>query len=160
MTRASGSQTARVVRAALSFEGRAGRRAVWMTLVALVVTLSATVYIAAPLIQFFRGEPVRSARETAARVAPVLLVEEWLFIWPVTAVLVRRGHDRGYPAARTLAVWTVFLGLGLLAAVLPLTARLALQTALFVYLLADYGCTPGARGANGYGADPRAGAAA
>ena len=98
---------------------------------------------------------VRSARETADRVRPVTLVALLVLAWPATAALVRRGHDRGYPASRTLAVWTVFLALGVLAPVLPYAARLSVQAALLVYFLADYGCTPGARGANAYGEDPR-----
>ena len=154
------AQTAVLLRAALSFAGRQRRRGFWLTGLAFVVVLGVTVYVSAPLLQFFAGAGVvRSARETADRVRPVTLVALLLLAWPATAALVRRGHDRGYPASRTLAVWTVFLGLGLLAPVLPFAARLSLQAALLLYILADYGCTPGRRGPNAYGEDPRTGGA-
>ena len=154
------AQSLVLLRAALRFDGRSRRRGFWMALLVFVLVVSATAYVAAPLMQFFSGQPIRSARETAGRVNPLITAEKLLLVWPATAMLVRRGHDRGYPAARTLAVWVVFLALGLLAAVLPLTPRLALQTALLVYLVADYGLTPGTRGLNAYGPDPRAAAGA
>lgn len=150
------AQSLALLRSAVSLEGRQARRGFWLSGLAFLVLLVVVIYVGAPLLQFFDGGTVRSAQATAALVRPLVVATLVLLAWPATAALVRRGHDRGYPAARTGAVWTVFLALGLLAPVLPFAPRLALQTALLVYLIADYGCTPGSPGPNGYGADPRA----
>ncbi len=149
------AQTAGLLRQLLSPRGRLRRRGFWLTGLAFVVFLVVIIYVSAPLAQFFAGAAVRSARATAARIAPLLLAAELLLAWPATAVMVKRGHDRGYGAARTLVVWGVFLGLGLLAPVLPLAPRLFVQVAILAYLVADYGFTPGVRGPNAYGDDPR-----
>ena len=149
------AQTLGLLRAAVSLDGRQLRRGFWLAGLAFVVVLVVVIYVSAPLLQFFNGGTVRSAAATAALVRPLIVATLVLLAWPATAALVRRGHDRGYAAARTGAVWTVFLALGILAPILPYAPRLALQTALLVYLVADYGCTPGTRGANRFGADPR-----
>ena len=147
------AQTVGLLRDLLSLDGRLRRRGWWLSWLGFVVLFASVQYLALAFLSFGHGFTTRA--EGAALIAPVGLALELVLLWPATAVMVRRGHDRGYGAARTGAVWAVLILLGLAAPLAPQTPRLLLQVALLVYLVADYGFTPGQRGANAYGPDPR-----
>lgn len=147
------AQTPALLRQAVSLQGRLRRRGWWLSWVGFGVAFLSVQYLALAFVS--SAHPFAGRTQGAALIAPTGLAIMLLLAWPATAAMVRRGHDRGYPASRTAAVWTVFLALGLLAPVLPFDARLSVQAALLVYFIADYGCTPGVRGANRYGDDPR-----
>lgn len=148
------AQTAGLLRALVSLQGRLRRRGFWLTFLALVVLFATVQYLALGFAAFSR--PFSSRAQGAALIAPTAAVLEALIAWPVVATFVRRGHDRGYGAARTVAVLAVMLGLRLLSGVLPAGVRMPLQVVVLAYLLVDYGAIRGGVGPNRFGADPRA----
>ncbi|MBE7219214.1 MAG: DUF805 domain-containing protein [Caulobacteraceae bacterium] len=149
------AQTAGVLRDLLSFSGRLRRRGWWLSWMGFLLFTATVVFVGSPLIHYFEGAAVGTVAAGVRRSQPLVLACDLLLAWPAAAVMVRRGHDRGYAAARTLAVWGALVALGLLAPVLPFTPRLFAQLAILAYVVADYGVTPGGRGPNVYGADPR-----
>ena len=147
------AQSLALLRAAVSLSGRLRRRGFWLTFLAFAVLDFTVQFVALGMISAFH--PFATRAQGVALIAPVATVMEVLFIWPATTSLVRRGHDRGYPTLRSLAVLGLLAALGLATGRIPDGPRFTLQLLLLAYVIADYGCTPGTRGPNRYGADPR-----
>ena len=147
------AQTVALLRQALSLQGRLRRRGFWRTFVAFAVLDLSVQFVALAVLS--ASHPFSSRAQGVALLAPVATAMEVIFLWPAAAALVRRGHDRGYPALRSLAVLGALAALGLATGRIADGARLLLQVAILAYFIADYGFTPGTRGANGYGEDPR-----
>ncbi len=79
-----------------------------------------------------------------------------LFIlWPTTAIIVKRGHDRGRPAWYTLGLFVLLI---VVSVALRLShqpeAAVACYVVYTVYMFIDYVCLPRAGGAKRYGPSP------
>jgi uncharacterized membrane protein YhaH (DUF805 family) len=127
---------------ALSYRGRSGRGTYWTTnillnLVAIALTLAS-----------------RLAPEVGVVQACILLATIlWyiVVIWIGTAVMVRRGHDRGRPALWSLLVFATasagFIALG----IFPNPIVVLILAVTVLYQIIDYAFSPGDPKVNRYG---------
>ncbi|MCU6663698.1 DUF805 domain-containing protein [Silvania hatchlandensis] len=124
-----------------SFKGRIGRRDFWVWI---------GVWIAAMLILFTLASRAWLSTQTAAFVLVSLL-------WPTSAVLVKRLHDRGRSGLWALLVvlaWMLLAGnWSMLPSMLPWVVGRLIPTIIFVMIVIDLGAFVGTQGANKYGKD-------
>ena len=149
-----------------SFSGRANRMDFWLvsvglTFLQLVVTLLAGLMIGMLALSWLPPD-----QKTIAAVWFGLIVQ-LLFLWPITAVAVRRSHDRN------MSGWwygaSALFGLGLTIAAIALErlgvpewenetlifdALDIVQIAVWLVLLVILGFLPGSRGTNRFGYGP------
>lgn len=153
-----GSETLGLARALLSLDGRLTRRGFWMTFLALATLFLTVEFVGIAMLSAAR--PFGSATQGRSLVAPLETGLQILMIWPALATVVRRGHDRGRPAAASLALLAALALPGVFAAVLPAGPRLVFQLAVLGWIWVDYGLLRGETVANRYGPPPAASATA
>ena len=149
-----------------SFSGRANRMDFWvvsigLTLLQMVFTLLAGLMIGMLALSWLPPD------QKAIAATGFGLIVHLLFLWPITAVAVRRSHDRnlsgwwyGAYALFGLGVGIADLTLEALGMQQDETAMLALgvlglaQLAMMLLVLVVLGFLPGAQGANRFGLPP------
>ena len=130
-----------------SLDGRMSRTEFWVASFALL--------IAAALLSIALTTFVRIGLQSWPRWALPLLLQV-LILWPLFAVMVKRGHDR-----ERSALWT--LGVNIFGHVVPQILLVTGRTegafyvwaTIGVYILFDYGLLDGTAGANKFGASPK-----
>ena len=130
-----------------SLDGRIGRGAFWMCSIALV--------IAAVLFSVALTSGLRDITNNAWPIWVLPVVFQLLIAWPIFAITVKRGHDRGRSA-----FWT--LGVNIAGQIVPwaLWANERYEGAFWVwavigvYALFEYGLLAGEAGENRYGPLP------
>lgn len=150
----------------LSFHGRANRMDFWMVSIGLTLLQLVFSMLAGLIIGMLVGEGLSPEQKNLVAVGFGLAVN-LLFLWPITAVAVRRSHDRDmsgwwYGAFALFGVGLTVAGpvLDLLAvpqgeaeAAIFTAAGLA-QLAGWLVFLVLLGFLPGKRGANRFGPAP------
>lgn len=129
----------------LGFEGRLKRTDFWVcmiciTLLSLCLNFAGAVLMSLPLDGMVHHPTVGSA----------VIV---LLLWPMLAVLTKRGHDRGRPMTWTVATLLTLNVLGVLVMAASWPAY-PMYLAVMAYAFVDYGVLPGASGDNRYGPPP------
>ncbi len=149
-----------------SFSGRANRMDFWLvsiglTFLQLIVTMLSGLMIGMLALSWLPAE------QKPIAAAAFGLIVQLLFLWPITAVAVRRSHDRnfsgwwyGASALFGLALLIVDIALQALGVVESDNAALIfevlnlVQIALWLVLLVILGFLPGTPGANRFGPSP------
>lgn len=126
----------------LSWKGRIGRGEFWAFGVALSIAWFIVIVVGGLIPQPIIG-------------GVVVLAGSALMLVGYAGLMVKRGHDRGRPAAFSIIILTLRV---LLQFVSMATDKdpgvLALQAVLVIYVLVDYAFWPGQKKANRYGPPP------
>ena len=130
-----------------SLEGRMGRGGFWVCCAALV--------IAAVLFSVALTSGLRDLTDDAWPIWVLPVLFQLLISWPIFAVTVKRGHDRGRSA-----FWT--FGVNIAGQFVPWVLRAYernegafwVWAVIGVYALFEYGLLPGDEGENKYGPPP------
>jgi uncharacterized membrane protein YhaH (DUF805 family) len=143
-----------------SFEGRIGRKPFWLGVILLVVVGIAILFASLVI----TGERDYQVIRLTAFVITVAL------LYPLTAVGVKRLHDRGrpgYTAAFFIIPWLLHHALNLVGVTGDPTSVNVVDVAfylinlvLMIWFIIDLGVLRGVQGPNPYGPDPNATAAA
>jgi uncharacterized membrane protein YhaH (DUF805 family) len=149
-----------------SFSGRANRMDFWLVSVGLSLLQLVFGMLAGLMIGMFVGSWL-SPDHNAIAAATFAVIVQLLFLWPITAVAVRRSHDRNMSGWWYGAFALFGLGLAIGATVLeglgiPQEAPESLvvgglslaQIAVWLVFLVILGFLPGSRGANRFGPAP------
>lgn len=150
----------------LSFHGRANRMDFWMVSIGLSLLQLVFSMLAGLIIGMLVGDGLSPEQKTVAAVGFGLAVN-LLFLWPITAVAVRRSHDRNMSgwwygafalfgvglAVASLALDLLAIPQGEAEAAIFNAAGLA-QLAGWLVFLVLLGFLPGTRGANRFGPSP------
>lgn len=131
-----------------SFRGRMGRGEFWALLIGIGVLSWALLMVGSMIVLALVGGAA-TGLGTLHVAAQALL--QLAALWPQLAVITKRGHDRGYPAAMSIGLAGVATGAFILAAFNPLFS--VLGWLIWVYVLIDYGFFPGTPGRNKYDGD-------
>lgn len=128
----------------LSYHGRIGRSDYWIGTVIFGILSRLTVNLAA-VIAGSSSDPIGPAHWLVPLAA-------LFWLWPESALLVKRGHDRGHQAAMTLVILAtgVSLPMALWVTGQALMAVLV-WAAVTLFFFFEYGLREGRRGANIYG---------
>lgn len=150
-----------------SFSGRSNRVDFWvvsvgLTLLQMVFTLLAGLMIGRLALGWLPPD-----QNAAAAAAGFALIVQLFFLWPITAVAVRRSHDRNLSGWWYGAFALFGLGVVIAAVVLEMLgipegqtetrifdALGLMQIAVWVVFLIILGFLPGTRGANRFGLPP------
>lgn len=147
-----------------SFSGRVGRGGFWGGMILLLLLGGAATFTALEV--FFADNPVNAVREMMQNMGQKELVIALLLLWPLSALIIKRLHDRNKSGILAALIWAPavikifegFTGNGFVSNYLIgwgmdlLTAELAAVGLWFFIELGFYG---GTRGVNKYGPDPR-----
>lgn len=137
-----------------SFDGRFRRLEFWIANLGLLLLQMAILLVVGP----FFGEPLFRADPSSWFRLAIFVAS----LWPTTAILIKRGHDRNRSALFTsgvLFIVYVFPEIGLVA--MRLGGNLVadwfrIPTGLVaLYMLIDYGLIDGTKGPNRYGPSPK-----
>lgn len=135
-----------------SFRGRMGRVEFWLLLVGLSVFSGIFLMLASMLVLMFVD--AEQAEQLKPLHAVARAVIQLLTIWPVLAILTKRGHDRNRPAALSIGLWAGSYAAFIVGAVSVAAggspAASLIGVAIWLYFLIDYGFIPGAPGVNRY----------
>ena len=151
----------------LSFRGRANRMDFWMVSIGLSLLHVVVGMLAGLIIGMLVGDALTPEQQVVGAALFALTVQ-LLFLWPITAVAVRRSHDRNmsgwwYGAFALFSLAATIAGLALqLLGVEPqgeteamIFAAIAwLEIAVWLVFLVILGFLPGTRGANRFGPAP------
>lgn len=151
----------------LSFHGRANRVEFWLVSIGLSLLHMVFSMLAGLIIGMLVGDAL-SPEQQVVGAAIFGLAVQLLFLWPITAVAVRRSHDRnmsgwwyGGFALFSLSATLAGLALQLLGAepageaeTTIFTALAWLEIGLWLLFLVILGFLPGTRGANRFGPAP------
>jgi len=149
-----------------SFSGRASRMDFWVVSVGLSLLQVVFGMLAGLMIGMFARSWL-SPDQNAIAAATFAVIVQLLFLWPITAVAVRRSHDRNMSGWWYGAFALFGLGLAIAATVLEalgipqeapeslIVGGLSLaQIAVWLVFIVILGFLPGTRGANRFGHAP------
>jgi uncharacterized membrane protein YhaH (DUF805 family) len=150
-----------------SFEGRINRAKWWLTLLVFVVLSIVIWFVLLPLV----GVSVWATQSTGMASVASLIVF-LIFLYPATAVMVKRLNDRNRPAWMAAVFWAPSV-LSILGQMTGVTASMQqvggqavmmptgigwviniLSLVIGIWALVELGCLGGTRGANQHGPDP------
>lgn len=151
----------------LSFHGRANRMDFWMVSIGLSLLHMVIAMLAGLFVGMLVGNRLAPEHQIVAA-ALLSLAVQLLFLWPITAVAVRRSHDRNMSGWWYGAFALFSLAAGLAGLVLELrgvtpqsegeatvfAAIAYLEIGLWLLFLVLLGFLPGTRGANRFGPAP------
>jgi uncharacterized membrane protein YhaH (DUF805 family) len=140
-----------------SFEGRINRKPYWMGLIVLIIIMMVIIFGASFLL-------IGSIVEPTFQTRLVTFVLQLLFLYPSTALMVKRLHDRNRPS-----YWAAFILVPMvlksLTDMMGMTGDALHQNALdyllniivfvvSIWFFIELGCLRGTVGTNQYGPDP------
>lgn len=127
-----------------SFDGRMGRAEFWLLLVGVSIASSVSLMVASMIVITIVGADMAPSLGPLYTLARALM--QVLILWPVLAILTKRGHDRNRPAVLSIGLWLTLNAAWLGAAFAPPAALVG--GVILLYFLVDYGLIPGTQGAN------------
>jgi uncharacterized membrane protein YhaH (DUF805 family) len=135
-----------------SMDGRFRRSEYWLTNIGLSIVKALLTFLLAMALSGLEFGGMEAAQGVVSLV----------FLWPTTAVFVKRGHDRNRPALYSISL---ILAIFVLSMVMTLFANEAnslwtisagvLIVVLAIYIVVDYGFLEGTKGRNRYGLSPK-----